>query len=197
MFGGLPSKSNPWLVCSFAFGMLIGCHQKGGLGAAQPKATLVGLAKKRFESDQRSQLEGRIVAIDGRKVKLRPGKSMKLDSGCHIVEASVNYKVTRQQDEPCPAYALGFEFCNKATYFKSGRKHFAILMKPGKRYELSVQIDATTAAAYFVEVDAELGTTAKFLPVPPETRICTGSTPVGRVETSSCHALAPSGSCTR
>lgn len=71
------------VVSSLALGALVACHHKGASDPARPKATLVGLAEKRHEEDVRSQLEGKIVAIDGRRAKLRPGKSIKLDSGCH------------------------------------------------------------------------------------------------------------------
>ena len=63
--------------------------------------------------------------------------------------------------------------------YSSGRKHFAIPVRAGKRYELSAQIGTGVMSIHFAEVDPVLGTVAKHFPVEPETRHCVPGIPVG------------------
>ena len=105
-----------------AFVVLPGCKPVRAPGP--PKAVLVGLDESRSKGDQRSKLHGKIVAIDGRDARMARGSNeMPLEAGCHIVEAMVNYKVTRPTDDPCPWYPLigGFGDCDKSAHHSSGR----------------------------------------------------------------------------
>ena len=156
-------------------------------------ATLVGLHnEKRYEGEKTFLLQSKILSIDGRAAKLSPGKALKLTPGCHLVEASVLYRATNAMDDPCPWYPLvgGFGACDRSTYYRSGRRYFAIPMEPRKRYELSVLINADAVWVSFVEVDAELGTVARFIPVHRETRTCSPGIPVGSTPGSSRQAMA-------
>ena len=73
-----------------------GCHPKH-----HPKdepvftATLVGLADDRSSGQYRSKGRGKIVAVDGKAIDLRPGKEVTLEVGCHIVEAEVEFDLTK------------------------------------------------------------------------------------------------------
>lgn len=152
-------------------------HQDSIMGPAEDseaaalpgQATLVGMAEDREAHERDSSLRGRILRLDGRT--LNRTKEEHVDAGCHLVEAEVEYEITRLSDEPCIAFKA-FGACDRVAKFESGRRHFAIPMKPGMRYELSARIDENGPWVYFVEVDAELGTVARFAPVPPGTTAC-------------------------
>ena len=149
---------------------LAGCGPKHvRLAAPHDKAVLAGMDEARKAHEQKSSVTGRILRVDGRVLKL--AKEEPLEPGCHLLEAEVEYEIVAADDGPCLAFKT-FGACDRVTRYKSGRRHFAIPMRAGKRYELSARITEEGAWVYFVEVDAELGTVARFPPVRPGTTAC-------------------------
>lgn len=150
------------------------CMVLAGCGPKYPrlptdKAALIGMTEDREAQEQESWVRGTIRRLDGRTVKLR--REEHVEPGCHLLEVEVEYKIARPNDSPCLAFKT-FGACGAMTKFESGRRHFAIPMRPGKRYELSARVTEQGAWVYFVEVDAELGTVARFIPVYPGTTTC-------------------------
>lgn len=142
-------------------------------------AILVGAASDRREYDQRSGVRARILAIDGRKLKTKhPASEVSLTAGCHVIEASFVYKLARFDERERWIYD-GPEAKLQTTDYSSGRKYFAIPIRPGRRYELSAQIGTGAMLVQFVEVDPKVGTVARHFPVAPGTRTCVSGTPVG------------------
>lgn len=144
--------------------MLFGC---GAKYPRQPddKAALVGMHEARDADNLNSWVRGTIRRLDGRAVKLI--KEQHLEPGCHTLEVQVVYQIYRPDASPCVVSP-----CDRITRYWSGRRHFAIPMRPGRRYELSAHIREGGAWAYFVEVDPALGTVARFVPVVPGTTTC-------------------------
>lgn len=150
--------------------MLMGCGPKQTrMATSHDQATLVGMVEDRSAGEQRSEVRGSILSVDGRSVKLT--KERYLDPGCHTLEVEVEYQVTGPDGEPCLAFKT-FGACDRVKTYSSGRQHFALPMRPGMRYELSARIDESGAWVYFVEVDPEQGTVARFTPVHPGTTTC-------------------------
>ena len=132
-------------------------------------SVLVGMAEDREGRYGDSSVRGNILRLDGRSIRFV--KEKPVDAGCHVVEVEVEYEITRPDKAPCLAFEP-FGGCDRVSTYESGLRHFAIPMKPGRRYELSARINEDGAWVYFVEVDAELGTVARFVPVPPGTTAC-------------------------
>ncbi len=146
---------------------------------ADGEATLVGLATTDDEGEMRSAVRGTIVAIDGHEVDLPAASAIGIDAGCHIIETEVEYKVARLNTaEVCPAFRM-WGACDRKVERQSGHTYFAIPVQRGKRYELSALMSGDVVSPHFVEVDAELGTVAKFVPVAPDTKSCAAGIPVG------------------
>ena len=133
------------------------------------KAALIGITEDREAHERESWVRGTIRRLDGRAVKLR--REEHVEPGCHLLEVEVEYKVARPKDSACPAFKT-FGACDRVTKFESGRRHFALPMRPGRRYELSARVTEQGAWVYFVEVDPNLGTTKRFIPVHPDTTMC-------------------------
>jgi hypothetical protein len=127
------------------------------------------MVEDREAHEQESSVRGRILRLDGRRVKLM--REEHVEPGCHLLEVEVKYRITRPVDHPCPAFEA-FGACDRVATYESGRRLFAIPMRPGRRYELSARITEDGAWVYFVEVDAQLGTVARFVPVRPGTTAC-------------------------
>lgn len=201
--GGLKSAYERLLLVCFALSVLIGgCRPPPGeslrlswergrypsrarprIAPRQPgTAILVGVASDRRETNQRSGVRARILAIDGRKLTTNhPASEVGIAAGCHVIEASFQYKLTRA-DMPDKVQMLDSahrENRVQVTDYSSGRKHFAIPIRAGKRYELSARIGTGVMSIHFAEVDPVLGTVAKHFPVEPETRQCVPGIPVG------------------
>lgn len=150
---------------------LTGCGPKQTrLPLPDDKAILVGMDEERSAQEQESQVRGQILSVDGQSVKNM--KERYLDAGCHILEVEVEYRITRPDRQPCVAFKA-FGACDRVASYESGRQHFALPMQPRRRYELSARINEDGAWVYFVEVDPELGTVARFTPVHPGTTACT------------------------
>ena len=149
--------------------MLIACGPKQAR-VPTDKAVLVAIDEGRKAHDRKSAVTGRILRLDGRPVKL--GKEEPIEPGCHFLEVEVEYEIVAPDDDrPCLAFKT-FGACDRVATYESGRRHFALLTRPGRRYELSARINEQGVWVYFVEVDAELGTVARFAPVRPGTTIC-------------------------
>jgi len=148
-----------------AFVLLAGCEPKYPL-APGDKAVLVGMREFRTAHSGRSYLRGAILSLDGRSRNLT--EQERVEPGCHSLEAEVEYLTFRQEERPEyePACTV-VEGCISQAKYESGLRHFAISMRPGFRYELSARIDEQAVTVYFVEVDPEFGTVARFSPVDP------------------------------
>jgi hypothetical protein len=138
------------------------------MSEAHDKAVLVGIKEERDGHSRYSWVSGSILRLDGRSNRAH---TVSVEAGCHTVEVEVEYAITLAVADPC--FGLKeFHLCERGATFESGRRHFALLTKPGLRYELSARITEEGIWVYFVEVHPELGTVARFTPVSPATTVC-------------------------
>lgn len=133
------------------------------------KAVLAGIVEDREAHARESWVRGTILRLDGRGARVV--KEEHVEPGCHILEVEVAYSITTAAKSHCIG-PKDLGLCKLGARFQSGRRHFAIRMLPGRRYELAARITDEGAWVYFVEVDPDLGTTKRFTPVYPGTMTC-------------------------